>query len=159
MDLVSDGMIKASWVATIAVQTAPTAAELNAGVSLEGRLTPDGLKTDASTSPVPNSKLVSTYDTEQVGRRKAELGVTYVDTDGATDTVRDALIYRAAGFLVVRRNKAVATNPTFVATDKVDVYPAACHEPQPKFGPNTLQTYDVPMSSTAEPSKRVTVAA
>lgn len=156
-DLVSDGMIKVSWVSTIASTAAPTATELNAGIVLESRLTPDGLKTDASTAPVPNSKLSSTYDTEQVGRRKAELGVTYVDSDGSSDTVRSTLVYRAAGYLVVRRNKAVATNATFVATDVVDIYPASCHEPMPHYGPNALQTYEVPMSSTADPVRRVAV--
>lgn len=156
-DLVTDGMIKVSWVSTISVITAPTAAELNAGVPLEGRLTPDGLKTDAATTAVPNSKLSSTYDTAQVGRRAATLGVTFVDSDAASDTVRSTLIYRAAGYLAVRRNKAVLTNPTFVATDKVDVFPAACEDPMPHYGANVMQTYEVPMVSTAEPAKQVAV--
>lgn len=156
-DLVTDGMMKVSWVATIASILAPTAAELNAGVSLEGRMTPDGLQTDLATTAVPSSKLASTYDTAQVGRRAATLGVTYIDSDQASDAVRSALVYRAAGFLAVRRNKAVATNPTFVAGDKVDVYPASAEAPQPHYGANVLQTYMVPLVSTAEPAIQVAV--
>ncbi len=153
-DLISDGLIKVSWVPTIGTVTAPTAVELNAGTKLEANMPPDGLHTDLSNATVPNSKLSSTYDTVQAGRRSVStLGVDYIKQDvDSTDLPYSTLVFRAVGYLVVRRGKAVATNPTFTTGDKVEVYPAQCGQATPHQGPNTLQTYDVPMMSTGDPT-------
>jgi hypothetical protein len=103
-DMLLDGNLKVSFVPAVANIAAPTVAELTAGVGLEERLTPDGLNISFDTSMIDNSALNSTYDTEQVGRSKVTTTLKYkAGAVGTSDDVRDALTFRAVGFLVVRR--------------------------------------------------------
>ena len=151
-DMLLDGNLKVSWVSTIANQAAPTAAELTAGISLEDRLTPDGLNIGFQTTMVPNSALSSTYDTEQVGRSKVTTSLKYKKgAEGTTDTVANALTFRAVGFLVVRRGVASAT--AFTTGDKVEVYPSQCGRPNPEVpAPNAIQLVTVELGSTGTPN-------
>jgi hypothetical protein len=150
-DMLLDGNLRASWVPTIANIAAPTVAELTAGVALEERLTPDGLNIGFDTSMIDNSALNSTYDTEQVGRSKVTTTLKYkAGAVGTTDTVRDALTFRAVGYLVVRRGIAAST--AFVAAQKVEVYPSQCGRPNPDVpAPNSIQTVTVQLGSTGTP--------
>ncbi len=150
-DMLLDGNIKVSWVSTISNIAAPTVAELTAGVSLEDRLTPDGLNIGFDTSMIPNSALSSTYDTEQVGRSKVTTTLKYKKgAVGTTDTLADTLVFRAAGFLVVRRGVDSAT--AFAAADDVEVYPSQCGRPNPDApAPNSIQTVTVQLGSTGTP--------
>lgn len=157
-----DGMIKVSWVPTIAAIGAPTVSELNAGTSLEGRLVPDGLTISAETADVDTSKLNSTANSVKAGRRTFSLGVKYVRGDDAAATaVEAALIYGADGYLCVRRD--VVSTTAWAAGQKVEVYPAECGEANPDApAPNAQQAVEVPMKNTAEPrslTNRATVAA
>lgn len=155
-DLLSDGMIKVAWVATIAVQATPTAAELIAGTDLTPLLTPDGLTTDAATAAVDLSSLASTTNSEGAGRRTWSIMVKFKrKVVGADDLAYTTLVYRASGFLVVRRNLATAT--AFVAAQKVDVFPVQVTAPSLKFGPNTVQTGEVQLLATDDASLNVAV--
>ena len=146
-----DGFIKASLVPAIADITAPTVAELNAGVSLECRLTPDGLTTSADTAEVDSSKLCSTSNSSIVGRRTFTAGVKYVrGDDEEAEAVQDALVYGARGFLVVRRDLSAKVD--WAVGQKVEVYPVQVRQPNPDApAANALQAVDVPMSITSEP--------
>lgn len=153
-DLGFDGFIKVGFVPTIASIAGPTVAELTAGVDLDGRLRPDGLSTPSETGRIDNSKLRSTFSTEIAGRRAfGGLTVTYVrgpESDTEATEVETALIYRAVGFLVIRRNK-LATEEWAVG-DKVEVYPVQVMQPNPSDpGPDTLQEVEVGFAMTAEP--------
>lgn len=150
-DMLLDGNLKASWVPTIASIAAPTVAELNAGISLEDRLTPDGLNIGFDTSMIDNSALNSTYSTEQVGRSKVTTTLKYKKgAVGTTDTVADTLIFRAVGYLVVRRGTDSAT--AWAASQKVEVYPSQCGRPNPDSpAPNAIQTVTVQLGSTGTP--------
>ena len=126
-----DGMIKVGWVPTIADISAPTVAELTAGVDLEDHLTPDGLATPSDTAEIDNSKLSSTFNTAVVGRRNFNgLSVTYVrGSDVDAQAVEDALIYQASGYLVVRRDVAASVDwaPTVIVAGSTESeHPAAC---------------------------------
>lgn len=146
-----DGMIKVTWVPAIANIASPTLAELTAGIDLEGRLTPDGLTTGAETAEVDSSKLNSVSNSAVPGRRSFSVGVKYVRGDDADALeVEAALIYGARGFLVVRRDKLATID--YAAADNVEVYPAACRQPNPDApAADTLQAVDVPMTVTSEP--------
>lgn len=154
-DLVSDGKIRIYWVTAIANISAPTVAELNAGTRLDTFVTPDGLKREWTTQPVDNSRISSTFDTEDVGRRKPALGVTIIRQDG-TDVIFNLLAYKAVGFLVVRDNIDAST--AWAAAQKCEVYPAKCHQRSKMYGPNTLQRADIPISCTTDPDDNATVA-
>jgi hypothetical protein len=150
-DMLLDGNIKAAWVPTIANIAAPTVAELTAGVDLADRLTPDGLNISFDTSMIDNSALSSTYDTEQVGRSKVTTTLKYkAGAIGTTDDVRDALSFRAVGYLVVRRGVDSAT--AWTAAQEVEVYPSQCGRPNPDVpAPNMIQTVTVQLGSTGTP--------
>lgn len=153
-DLVSDGYIRVYWVPTISNINAPTTTELNAGTRLDTYMTPDGLKTPADTADVPNSKLSSTYDTNQVGRRKVEPEVTYIRQ--MPRVLEATLVYQASGNLVVRREVAAST--AWTSSQKVEVYPVQCKQPDPAYGPNEMQMITVGMTSTADPATDATIA-
>jgi hypothetical protein len=143
-----DGMIKVSFVPTIANVAGPTVAELNAGTALEGRLTADGLSISSDTASIDTSKLNSTANSETIGRDSYSLSVTYVrGDDSAATSVQAALVRGAAGYLVVRRDKL--STVAWAAGDKAEVYPVICKRPNPATpGPDTLQTVEVGMSMT-----------
>lgn len=153
-DLGFDGMVRVAFVPTIANIAAPKVSELTAGVDLEGRLRPDGLATPSDTGRIDNSKLKSTFGTEIVGRRSfSGITVTYVrgpESDTEATEVEEALVYRAVGFLVIRRDK-LATEP-FAIGDRVEVYPIQVAQPNPANpGPDALQEVEVGFALTGEP--------
>lgn len=158
-DLVYDGMTKVSWVATIPDITAPSAATATAGASLESLITPDGLQITASTADVDNSSLASTFTTAKAGRRSFDISVTFKVTDAAGGGLAySTLVYLASGFLVVRRNLAVAT--AFAAAQIVEVYPVQCGQPSRATpAPNEVQKCTVPMMLTADANTNSTMAA
>lgn len=150
-DMLVDGMVKASFVPTVADLAAPTVAELTAGTSLEPRLTPDGLGITFDDSMIDNSSLNSSYSTEAIGRSKVAITLKYKAQEvGSTDAVKTALSYLSEGFLVVRRGVLAST--AFTTGDKVEVYPAQCGRPNPSSpAPNTIQTVTVKLGSTGAP--------
>jgi len=153
-DLGFDGFIKVAFVPTIVDIAAPTVAELNAGVDLECRLLPDGLATPSDTGEVDNSKLCSTFSTAIVGRRSfSGVMVKYVrgpESDTEAQAVEEALVYRATGYLVVRRDLLAET--AWAASQKVEVYPVQLKQPNPDSpAPDTLQAVEVGMTITASP--------
>lgn len=145
-----DGKLKVSFVATLTSTSAPTATQLNAGTVLEGRLTADGLTISTETATIDTSKLNSTAVSQTTGRDTFTLSLKYVLGDGAPDLlVQAALVRDAAGFLVVRRGLSVASVPTFVAAQKVEVYPVICGRPSTDDpGPNALQINTIPLFIT-----------
>jgi len=154
-DLGFDGMIAVWWVPTIADITAPKAAtEIAAAgsVVLHTRLTPDGLNTGAGSDTIDTSKMSSTFNTKIVGRRNFDgLQLKYVRGDAVNEAILDTtLTYRTSGYLVVRRN--VLATVAIAASQKVEVYPAQCAEPQyDSPAANALQTVVVPLTLTADP--------
>lgn len=143
-----DGFTKASFVPTIVDVDAPTVAELEAGVPLEGVLTADGLSISTDTATIDTSKLNSTGNSETIGRDSYTISVTYVrgDHTAATD-VAEALVRGAQGYLVRRLNKV--SSLAWAAADQVEVYPVICKRPNvAPSAPNTLQTASVGMGVT-----------
>jgi hypothetical protein len=162
-DLGFDGMIKVSWVPTIANIASPTTAELTAGTPLEGALVADGLTISADTAEVDNSKMNSTANSAIVGRGTWTLGVKYIRGDAANTyavAVETALAPKANGYLVVRRD--IVSSTAWTAAQKVEVYPAQVGYANPDSpAANTLQAVEVPLKNTAAPrdiTNRATVA-
>ena len=150
-DMLLDGMVKVAWVPIVTDLAAPTVADLTAGVELTERLTPDGLDVSSEDEMIDNSSLASTYSTEQVGRSKVTITLKYkADQDQANDDVKDALTYKALGFLAVRRG--IAWDTDWTAAQNIELYPAQCGRPSPDApAPNSLQTVTVRMASTSTP--------
>jgi hypothetical protein len=162
-DLGFDGMVKVSWVPTIASLAAPTVVELTAGTSLEGRLLPDGLTISADTGEIDNSKMNSIANTVIVGRGTWTASIKYVRgdaADSAATAVETAMAPKANGYLVVRRDIVATT--AWIAAQKVEVYPAQVGYANPDSpAADTLQAVEVPLKITGTPrdiTNRATVA-
>jgi hypothetical protein len=154
-DLVSDGKIRVEWLPACASIAAPTVAERNAALRLDTVMTPDGLQVTPKTADVDTSALSSTFDTKRAGRREFDNSVKIKRQDAA-DTALSTLIFRANGFLVVRRMVDAATAPAI--GDKVEVYPSECGERIPGYGPNTVQSFEVPLLNTSDPNPNAVTA-
>ncbi|MFE6785199.1 hypothetical protein ACFVFF_23370 [Streptomyces sp. NPDC057680] len=157
-DLINDGKTRVYWVGSIANINAPTTTELNAGADYTSRITPDGLKLDPSTADVDTSSLASTFDTKTVGRVGFDVEVTFKRGDtGPEDLPYTTLKYGVSGFLVVRRGVAYAT--AWAASQKAEVYPITCGEPQ-NVSPaaNEVMKFVSPMKVTSAPATAATVA-
>jgi hypothetical protein len=162
-DLGFDGMLKVSWVTTIANIASPTVAELSAGTSLEGVLTPDGLTISAKTGDVDNSKMNSIANTTIVGRGTWDISVKYIRGDAANTAAvaaETAFAPKANGYLVVRRDIVATT--AWVAAQKVEVYPGQIGYANPDAPKaDTLQAVEVPIQNTGSPrdiTNRATVS-
>jgi hypothetical protein len=157
-DLINDGKTKVCWLASVANINAPTTTELNAGSDFTTRVTPDGLKIDPSTADVDTSSLASTYDTKTVGRVGFETEMTFKrGTTGGEDLPYTTLKYGVSGYLVVRRG--VAYDAAWAASQKCEVYPITCGEPQ-NVAPaaNEVMKFVSPMKVTSPPATAATVA-
>ena len=143
-----DGMLKVSFVTTLATPSAPTAAALTAGTPLESRLTADGLAIGIETASIDTSKLNSTANSQTIGRDSYTLSVKYVRGDQPEATaVQTALVRGAVGYLCVRRDKL--STVAWTVADKVEVYPIVVGRPSPDSpAANALQTVNVPLMVT-----------
>lgn len=158
-DLINDGMTKVVWASSIANIAAPTTTELNAASDYTARITPDGLKLDASTADVDTSSLASTFDTKTVGRIGFD-GVEVTFKRGTTtpeDLPYATLKYGVSGYLVVRRGVAFAT--AWATSQKCEVYPITCGEPV-NVAPaaNEVMKFTSQMKVTSAPATAATVA-
>jgi hypothetical protein len=127
-DLLGDGNVKATFVLTIANVSAPTAAELNAGVDLQEYITKDGLGIAPEQAAVDNTALASRDETEDAGTVKYSIELTVKRKDEAAEDIGwNTLTDRTLGYLVVRRNLPHET--AYAAGQRVEVYPVRCGRP------------------------------
>lgn len=154
----ADGRTKVYSVPSIANIAAPTTTELNAGVALDGLMTPDGLVGfEPDTGDVDNSKLNSTFSTVSAGRASFSGTLIRLIKQTGTDTVYNTLVYGFATNIVIRRDSSAGT--AWASSDKVEVYPVQCGEVR-NLAPeaNAVHKYEVMTKITAQPNLRATVA-
>jgi len=158
-DIPVDGKTRVAYVPTIASKSAPTVAELNAGILLQSTMTADGLVGfEATTADVDTTSLASEFDTVTVGRDSFSNTMVRLKKQTGTDTIYDTLTKGTAGYIVVRRYVAQAT--AWAADQKVNVYPIICgRERELPPEANTVARYEVPTKINDEPVLRATVAA
>lgn len=158
-DLITDGRTKVYAVASIANIAAPTTTELNAGVSLAGLMTPDGLVGfEPDTADVDNSALNSTFDTRLPGRAGFSGTMLRLKKNSATaDTTYNLLVRDFVTNIVVRRGTLEST--AWASSDRVEVYPVQLGEVR-NLPPeaNSVQKYEVPCKITTQPNLRASVA-
>lgn len=134
-DIVATGKLKWTWVLTIASITAPTAAELNAGVDLQTKIMKGGLDEKHDQSAVDNTHISSLKETEEAGTSKDEMVVTFKRDDVTlSDIAYNTLVPGQLGYAVLRRDKLHTT--AYAAGDVVSIYPSRCGVRMPE--PNTI---------------------
>ncbi|WP_137991268.1 hypothetical protein [Streptomyces vilmorinianum] len=158
-DVINDGKTRVAWVTSIANISSPAVAELEAGIDLTERITPDGLNIPAETADVDNSSLASTFTTNRAGRRSFSPELTLKRGDTPTDDLPwSTLVYQALGYLVVRRVLPYTT--AWAAGQEVEVYPVECGERNTvPPAPNEVGKFMSPMKLRAEPETSAVVAA
>lgn len=154
--VIIDGRVRVTFATAISNIAAPTTTELNAGTALEGFITPDGLDIGMDTGGVDVSVLKSTFTAKRAGRKNPSISVK-CHHDSPTDTPYLLLIYRATGFLVVRRGVDATT--AWATNDKVEVYPVECGEAMQEK-PTVDGTWDFtsPLFVSTDPNTRAVVA-
>lgn len=158
-DVIVDGKTRVYWVTSISSISAPTVAELDAGIDVTERITPDGLTITPETADVDNSSLASTFTTNRAGRRGFSIELTFKRGDNPTDDVPwTTLVYQATGYLVVRR--ILPRDTAWAASQECEIYPVECGEPQQTPpAANEVAKFMSPMKLTSEPDTRAVVAA
>jgi hypothetical protein len=151
-----DGKVRVSWLTACANINGPTVAELNAGTSLEGFITPDGLQIGASTGTVDTSNLGSTFTTGRAGRNSYEISLKF-HHDSPTDTPFNLLPYRTSGFLAVRRG--IDKTTAWTIAQKAEIYPVETMQTSEEApAPDGSWDFTVPMVLTADAQPRAVVA-
>jgi hypothetical protein len=158
-DVIVDGKTRVAYVTSISDITGPTVAELDAGMDVTTRITPDGLNITPDTATVDNSHLASTFTTSRAGRRSFSNAVTFKRGDTAQDDLpHTTLKYQVTGFMVVRRTLPYTT--AWAAGQEVEVYPIECGEPQQvPPAPNEVGKVTIPMMVTDDPATAAVVVA
>lgn len=159
-DIVVDGTVKCSWVTTIADISAPTVAELTAGIMLEETLMRDGGLSGfkAETADVENTKVAGTFETNLPGMASfSNTMLRFAKQDG-TDTIYDTLTRNTSGYVVIRRS--IDRTTAWTAGQEVQVFPVRCGQTSwMEAEKNTVDRYEIPVKIHTEPDIRATVAA
>lgn len=155
-DLLVDGNVKVSFLTAVSNIHSPTTAELNAGTSLEGFITPTGYKNKPTTAPIDTSSLASKFTTQGAGRRSFAISLEIKRQTG-TDAVYNQLAYQTVGYLAVRRNLPCTT--AWTTGQVVEIYPVQCGQrEQNDPAPNEVQKYVSTLFMTADPDDNAVVA-
>ncbi len=157
-DFVNDGFTRVDYVPAISNTSAPTTAELNLGTALTAKIMAEGLVGfESSTAAVPNDSLASRVDTEVAGRESYSGSAIRFKKQASGDTIYNLLVRDLTGYIVVRRDVAVAT--AWTATQKVEVFPIVLGQTK-RSAPtkNALSMYEVPVFISDDPVLRATVA-
>lgn len=107
---------------TITTTSAPTAAEINAGVDLTGFLTDGGISTPLDGSTVDVSDMSSRFNKTQAGTFGGQNLTAELFRDDSADTAWTTLPRDTVGYFVISR-EGFATAGTAVSGDLVDVWP------------------------------------
>lgn len=157
-DLLGDGNVKVTYVITLSSITAPTAAQLNAGVDLQTVLTKEGLDIAPEQTAVDNTNLSSTSETERAGTTKYQINLTVKRQVASVDDIGyNTLVENQDGFLAVRRNLPHGT--AWAATQLAEIYPVQCgvqKDQPPKL--NEPQTFMSQLFNHTAPETRAIVA-
>jgi hypothetical protein len=158
-DVLADGNTRVAYVPAIASLTAPTVAELNAGLLLQSLITPDGLiGFEPDTADVPTGSLASTFSTVDIGRDSFSGTMLRLKKQTSGDTAFTTLGTRGtAGYIVIRRN--VVESTAWTSTQRVAVYPIKTGRMR-ELAPaeNEVQKYEIPTKIYQAPELAAAVA-
>ena len=153
------GVLELSYVLTIAVPTAPTAAELNAGTFLTGFLTDGGLATPLDGSIVDSADMGSAFNKTASGTFGGQPLTLELFRDDAADTAWNTLTRGVVGFITIARF-GLATPGTYAIADVVDIWTIDVVTRNPvDVARNEMQRFGAEMAVTAVPTEDFPIAA
>lgn len=157
------------WCSAVANKNAPTAAEILAGIRLQGMMTNDGLKTPATGKTIDGSDAGDLFNKSLPGSYGGDMGsyTGYRDTKSAVDVPWSTLPQGASGYLVVAwagfaQDSNGKGTPTGTATagDRCEVWPSnviSRSRNDPSDG--KLTTFTASLSFYDSPAQDAVVAA
>ena len=152
---VYEGKTNVYWVLSIATESTPTLTEIQAGVDLTDFVAKDGVAVNINGNNVDSATIAETFDSQVTGSWGADLQLTMFRDDTA-DTAWDTCVYGSTGYIVIDRFNASGTEPG--NADKVEVWPAQMHQPQPQNSAANTQVRFVEMFAvTSQPNLSATV--
>jgi hypothetical protein len=156
-DIIMDGRVKVWSVPTIANIAAPTTAELNAGTSLGGLLTKDGLQGfSPDTAAVDTTALNSVYGTNLPGLADLAPGALRFKAQTSPDTIKTTFVKDYATNIVIRRDGTLETS-AWGSGQKVEVWPVVCgYRKDGDMASNEVQKYDIPVFFNLQPNQNAT---
>lgn len=158
-DSLADGNTRVAYVPAIASLTAPTVAELNAGILLQTLITPDGLiGFEPDTADVPTGSLASVYSTVDIGRDSFSGTMLRLKKQTTGDTAYTTLGTRGTtGYIAIRRSLAETT--AWASSQAVEVYPIKTGRRR-RLAPeeNSVEKYEIPMKIYIAPQIDAVVA-
>lgn len=154
--IVFEGNYKIYWSATVASKTAPSAAT-DFGTEITKFVPKDGLRYGPSFNKVDASNISSGFDPEYQGSWRMDSGLTVQWDDGTNTAVDLFATHGTLGYLIALP-EATASSPA--VGDKAFVIPVDASIAVPNnTAPNALQTMEVSLAVTEEPSFAAVVAA
>jgi hypothetical protein len=160
---VAPGVLRASWVPSIANIAAPTVAEINAGVDLTVKLRRDGVSTPLDGKAADNSDISSPYDKTVAATFGGAPISLKLKRDPSAETIWTTLTppsgsaAGASGFVVIRRfgGSAVA----FASTQKVEVWPVqVLSRAMDNTTADNIQTYTAMLAVPSAPNQDAVIA-
>lgn len=152
------------WVTTLSSITAPTVAQISAGVNLTQWLRQDGLKRSSSTNTVDTADASNLFNTTDIGTEDGSFSATfYRDTVSGSDTAWSTLPKGTRGFWVVApfgfSGAGTGTNKAPLAGDRCEVWPAAISSRSPDDeGKDKAETFTSNSAVTSPPELSAVVA-
>lgn len=144
------------FATTLSSITAPTVAQVNAGIDLTPLLISITASSTGNTVPTPT--LDTLFETSVPGTSSANFSADFY-RDDAADTAWETLPRGTKGYFVIQRFGANATR-TVVAADEVEVWPVTVTSRSASaMTSNTAQMFTVTCSVPVEPVEDAVVAA
>ena len=157
---ITPGTSEIAWLTTVAVETAVTVAEANAGVDLTPFVR-EMPTIPRATNLSDNTDISSTFEARQIGTRGGDVLDVIIKRHAAVgdDTAYTTLTEDTVGFLLVAR-QGLAAAGTWAAADRYDLYPATVSSLEDGTpGRNDIDTAIVHLAVTSAPTRDDLIAA
>lgn len=156
-DIVNDGNVRVTWLASLASTTTPSAADLTAGTAIESFITPDGLAIEIGDDEVDVSALNSTFTAKAAGRGTVSVEITFKD-QGKANPPWTTFNTRPTGYVIVRRNLPVGT--AYGSGQFVEVYTVQAGDPKIMApAANEVAKFSIQFFSSTDPVLHAVCAA
>jgi hypothetical protein len=124
-DLLGDGYYKVTICTALSSVSSPPAAELNAGVDIQGCIMRDGLQIEPAQEGADNSSLKSKGPTQRAGSPSYQINILgKKKKNPIEDIAYNTLVPGMDVWLAVRRNRP--NEEAWAAGDPAEIYPVQC---------------------------------
>ncbi len=157
---ITPGLSEVHWLTTVAVETAVTVAEANAGVDITAFVR-EMPTIPRATNLSDNTDISSTFESRNIATRGGDVLDVIIKRHKAVndDTAYTTLSEDTVGFLLVGR-QGLASAGTWAAADRYDLYPATVSSLEDGTpGRNDIDTAIVHLAVTSAPTRDDVIAA